>query len=375
DFFRDAIVSGRLPRGKRVPSSRQLALEHGISRTTAIEAYEHLIAEGYLVSRQGAGVFIAEELPEDVQYTGRFSPVHTIAPPKEEQQLFRVQDGRNYQLPLAPGMPAIDQFPWAAWARLSNQICREQPMNAIAYGDPQGEIELREVVAEYLAVARGVVCQAHQIVIISGTEQTLDFAASQVSKPGDRLWLEDPGYAFLKHNMAALGLKPVAVPVDGEGLDVEAGCRMAPGAQLAMVFPTHQYPLGITMSMARREALLAWAKSQSAWIVEIEIDGDYRYSATPLPPLSALTNGRRVIYCGSLSKPLATGLRIHYLVVPNELIGSLTLRPTLAPMLTQLVLARFSSSGQMAAHMRRMRMLYARRRALLLEALRSEAAG
>jgi GntR family transcriptional regulator/MocR family aminotransferase len=373
-FFRTAIVSGRMPRGRRVPSSRQLAQEHGISRTTAVEAYERLIAEGYLVARPGAGVFIADRLPEDMQHAASGAAAAIAGPPVEEKQVAN-QDGRNYQLPLAPDMPAIDKFPWAAWARLTNQIYRERPLNAIAYGDPQGELALREAVVEYLAVARGIVCRPRQVLVMSGTEQMLAFAARQVATQGSAVCIEDPGYAFLHHTMAGLGLRPVAAPLDAGGIDVENGLGDVPDVRLVIVSPSHEYPLCITMDMARREALLAWARERGTWILENEIDGDYRYSARPLTPLYALAHGQRVIYCGSLSKPLAPGLRINYMVVPEERIDSLRLGPTLAPMLTQLVLARFSTSGLMAAHMRKMRLLYTKRRARLLEALRVEAGG
>jgi GntR family transcriptional regulator/MocR family aminotransferase len=372
-FFRAAIVSGRIPRGRRVPSSRQLAQEHGISRTTAIEAYERLVAEGYLVSRPGAGVFIADVLPEDVQHTALGTSAGNKSAPAEERQIAN-QDGRNYQLPLAPDMPAIDKFPWAAWARLMNQICRERPLNAIGYGDPQGELALREAVVEYLAVARGIVCRPRQVLVMSGTEQMLAFAARQVATAGSAVCIEDPGYAFLHHTMAGLGRRPLAIPLDAEGIDL-ASFSDVPDVRLVIVSPSHEYPLSITMSLARREALLGWAHERGAWILENEIDGDYRYTSRPLTPLYALAHGQRVIYCGSLSKPLAPGLRINYMVVPEELIGSLAIGPTLAPMLTQLVLARFSTSGQMAAHMRKMRLLYAKRRTRVLDALRVEAAG
>jgi GntR family transcriptional regulator/MocR family aminotransferase len=202
----------------------------------------------------------------------------------------------------------------------------------------------------------------------------LAFAARQVASPGGAVCIEDPGYAFLHHTMAGLGLRPIAVPMDAEGIDVTSLGRES-HVRLVIASPSHEYPLSITMSLARREALLAWAQESGAWILENEIDGDYRYTARPLTPIYALAHGQRVIYCGSLSKPLAPGLRINYMVVPEELIGSLMVGPTLAPMLTQLVLARFSTSGQMAAHMRKMRLLYAKRRARLIDALHSEAGG
>jgi GntR family transcriptional regulator/MocR family aminotransferase len=352
-----------------------LSLEHSISRTTAVESYERLLAEGYLVSRPGAGVFVADELPEDLQHVPGMQNVAGSTRDNIQQPASPWLDMRTYLLPLAPGMPAIDHFPWTVWGKLTNQICRERPLNAISYGDPLGEPALRETIAEYLAVARGIACTPRQIVVTSGSELSMAFAARQVASPGAEVWFEDPGYPFQYPMLADLGLQPVPVPVDAEGLDVSAGQWLAPRARLALVFPSHQYPLGVTMSMERRKSLIAWAEANGAWILENEIDGDYRYASRPLTPLHALARDR-VIYCGSMSKPLAPGLRINYLVMPETLLGKLTmLRTTLAPMLTQLVLARFSASGQMASHMRKMRLLYGRRRALLVEALRKEADG
>jgi GntR family transcriptional regulator / MocR family aminotransferase len=369
-FFRAAIRSGRMPRGRKLPSSRQLALEHDISRTTAVEAYEHLVAEGYLVSRRGAGIFIAEVLPEDLEYAHQ----NAINPRMHKDGYAPWLDMRNYLLPLAPGMPAIDHFPWATWARLTNQIFRERPLNAISYGDPQGEPALRETIAEYLAVARGITCSPRQIIIMSGSEHCMSLATRAVTTKGAVVWFEDPGYPFLHPMLLELGLRPVPIPVDAEGLDVAAGQTLAAQARLAVVFPSHQYPLGITMSLERRKALVAWAQANDAWILENEFDGDYRYTSRPLTPLYTLAEGR-AMYCGSLSKALAPGLRISYLVVPEGLVDKLLQRTTLAPMLTQLVLARFSASGQMSSHMRKMRLLYGRRRALLVDALQHEAAG
>lgn len=375
-FFRDAIVAGRLPRGRRVPSSRELAIEHGISRTTAVEAYERLASEGYLVSTRGAGVFVAQSLPEDLQH-------EAVAP--QTQRAFAAAgprgpaapppDMRSFQLPLAPWMPAIDRFPWAEWARLTNQICREQPLNAISYGDPQGELPLREAIAEYLGAARGIVCRPEQIVVMSGTEMMVGFAAERVAAPGSAVWVEEPTYPFVHKLMPALGFKPVLVPVDGAGLNVPEGIRRAPHAGLVLVAPSHQYPLGVTMDMPRRTALVEWAHESGAWILENEIDADYRYISRPLKPLYALARAPRVIYCGSLSKPLAPGLRVNYLLVPESLVGSCRQSASLTPMLTQLVLARFSATGRMASHMRKMRVLHAKRRTLLFDALRNECAG
>jgi GntR family transcriptional regulator/MocR family aminotransferase len=379
-FFRAAIAEGRMRGGMRVRSSRQFAADFGISRTTAVEAYEHLVEEGYLVTRPGAGVFVASEPPDDFRLTvsGRRLAPPAVATPATRDipaASFAKLDMRRYELPLAPGMPALDRFPWSVWTKLSNRVCRERPLNALGYGDPQGELPLREAICEYLATARGIACAPGQIIVMSGTEQIITFAAGQIAARGESVWFENPGYPFLRHVLRGIGLNPVPVTVDSQGLSVSDGLREAPSARLAVVSPTFQYPLGISMSLERRRELIDWSERTQGWILENEIDGDYRYSANPVAPIYALAKGQRVIYCGSLSKPLAPGLRVNYLVAPPDVVGTFTIRSTLVPMLTQLVLARFNSEGYLASHMNKMRRLYARRRAVLLEALRAEPAG
>lgn len=378
-FFRAAIAERRMRGGMRVRSSRQFAADFGISRTTAVEAYERLVEEGYLVTRPGAGVFVAAEPPDHfrLKATALRRPAReaTAAGNEERAAPFAKVDMRKYELPLAPGMPALDHFPWAIWTKLTNRVCRERPHNALGYGDPQGELPLREAICEYLATARGIVCAPGQIIVMSGTEQIVTFAASQLAARGESVWFENPGYPFLRHVLRGVGLNPVPVAVDSQGLSVVDGLREAPAARLAVVSPTYQYPLGVSMSLERRMELIEWAHRAQSWILENEIDGDYRYSAQPIAPIYALAKAQRVIYCGSLSKPLAPGLRVNYLVAPADIVGSLAIRSTLVPMLTQLVLARFNSEGYLASHMNKMRRLYARRRALLLDALRTEAAG
>jgi GntR family transcriptional regulator/MocR family aminotransferase len=380
-FFRAAISEGRMRGGMRVCSSRQFAVDFGISRTTAVEAYERLVEEGYLVTRPGAGVFVAAELPDHFRLTAtgrRLTPAAVPAAPASNDvpaASFAKVDMRKYELPLAPGMPALDRFPWAVWTKLTNKVCRERPLSALGYGDPQGELALREAICEYLATARGIVCAPGQVIVMSGTEQIVTFAAGQLAARGESVWFENPGYPFLRHVLRGVGLSPVPVAVDSQGMSVADGLREAPTARLAVVSPTYQYPLGISMSLERRMELIEWAQHTQGWILENEIDGDYRYSAHPISPIYALAKAQRVVYCGSLSKPLAPGLRVNYLVAPPDVAGSLAIRSTLVPLLTQLVLARFNSEGYLASHMNKMRRLYARRRTLLLEALRTEAAG
>ena len=373
-FFRNAIADGRMRGGRRVASSRQLALDCGVSRTTAVEAYERLVEEGYFVTRRGAGVFVAATPPDKFRLAARHGHAANGAAPGAQLQVATRLDARHYHLPLAPGMPAIDRFPWSTWARLTNQICRERPLNAIGYGDPQGELALRQTIAEYLATARGIRCSAGQILVMAGSEQSLEFMVRQVAVAGDAAWIEEPTGSWVRKLLLGAGIMPVPVEVDADGMAVAQALRKAPRARLAIVSPTHQYPTGATLSLARREQLIHWCDSTGGWILESEIDGDYRYVPRPIAPICALARVPRVFYCGSLSKPLAPGLRTNYLVVPESLMDNLALRPTLVPMLAQLVLARFNSAGHMAQHMRRMRTLYARRRGLLLEALRTQLA-
>ena len=367
-FFREAIADGRVRAGKRVCSSRQLAKDFGISRTTAVEAYQQLVAEGYFVTRPGAGVFIADHPPEAFALKARGD-----TPPVTAACDFSRLDMRQYLLPLAPGMPAIDQFPWSTWARLTNQVCRERPLNAVGYGDPQGELVLRQAVAEYLATCRGIVCSPSQVIIIAGSEQSLEFMIEQVAHAGDAAWIEEPAGPYIRNILRNNGLIPIPIPVDENGLIVEGALKKEPRARLAIVSPTHQYPTGATLSIERRRALVEWCEASGAWILESEIDGDYRYTPKPIAPIYTLSRQQRVFYCGSLSKPLAPGLRTNYLVVPTSLMQNLKLRATLVPMLTQLVLARFNAAGHLALHMRRMRTLYARRRSVLLEELKKQA--
>jgi GntR family transcriptional regulator/MocR family aminotransferase len=282
-------------------------------------------------------------------------------------------------LPLATGIPALDQFPWSDWARITARLHRERPLDALGHGDPQGEPELREAIAQYLGASRGIACAADQILVVAGSQQGIDLSARALARPGDAIWIEEPGYPVGRAALQAAALERVPVPVDAEGIDVAAGARLAPAARLALVTPSHHYPLGFTMSLRRRLALLDWAESADAWILEDDYDGEYRYAGRPLAPLYTLDRGRRVLYLGTFSKVLAPGLRLGYLVVPPGAVDAFAALKAAsdrhAPSLTQRVLARFIEEGRLAAHLRRMRVLYASRRLALLDALEREAKG
>lgn len=368
NYFRDAILSGRIPAGRRIPSSRQLASEHGISRTTAIEAYDRLTAEGYLFSRGRAGLFVCECLPDDFLYRAPGDFPRTKACEDEDAAAGLPFDPRRHRMPLAPGMPAVDKFPWKHWSRLNAQVLRQQPAEALSYGDPRGEFALRSAISEYLGEARGINCAPGQVIIVGSSKHGFDIAARTLASLGDKVWLEEPGHPLNRRLMETAGLTPVSVGVDGKGMDVAEARRLAPDAALALVSPSHQYALGVTMSLDRRLELLRWAERSGGWIVEDDHDGEYRYSGRPIAPLYTLDHGGRVIYIGSFSNLLAPGLRMAYIVVPSALASNFMLMgASMVSLLEQMVVARFIAGGLLASHLRRMRGVHSRRRELLLE--------
>jgi len=380
-YFRSAVLGGRLRAGTRVPSSRALASDHGVARITAVQAYDRLVAEGYLVARAGSGLFVADSVPE---HLARPAPAPRRERSRQPPELKRAQPPamppRPLQvLPLSVGIPALDQFPWSDLARITAKIHRERPVEALGYCDPRGEPALRQAIADYLGAARGIACTPEQILVVAGSQQGIDLAARVLASPGEAVWAEEPGYPAGRAALKAAGLEVVPVPVDDDGIDVAAGMRLAPRARLALISPSHQYPLGMPLSLGRRLALLDWAVGAGAWIVEDDYDGEYRYSGRPLAPLHTLDHGNRVLYLGTFSKVLAPALRIGYLVVPLAVVDRFVALKAAsdrhAPALTQRVLARFMTEGRLAAHLRRMRVLYARRRAALLQALEAEAGG
>jgi GntR family transcriptional regulator / MocR family aminotransferase len=366
--LRRLIVKGRLRRGNRMPSSRRLAAERGISRTTVVEAYERLAAEGYVVARPRAGYFVADVLPEEfstqVRQSSTTRPGATPGTPPAEEFL----------LPLAPGIPAIDRFPWPLWTKLSAHVLRARPARAIAFPDARGERRLREAVADYLGTFRGIPCSAEQVVIANGSQPIVEMLVHSIAAPGDAVWFEEPGDPTSRAVLKALGLQPVPIRVDNEGLDIDEGRRLAPRARLALVAPSHHYPLGVTMSEERRRALLDWAAEGKSWIIENEIDGDYRFAREPREPLYTLDTTGRVIYLGSFNKAVAPGLRVGYAVLPPTLVPATPIS-AMVSVPQQLLLAEFWASGHLAAHIRYLRQIHRRRRTALLASLTETTAG
>ena len=385
-----AILSGELKRGLKLPSTRALADELRISRNTVLNAYRQLIAEGYLESAGGSGTFVARVLPESLLTTpGRKAPSNTArAKPRTPRisghAMLQVAaykiDGTatpsasRLPRPFASGTPALDAFPYAIWSRLIARQARRMPDSSFAYQDAAGYRPLREAIAAHVTVSRRVHCTPQQIVIVPGAQGALDLAARILLNAGDAVWMEDPGYPGARGAFLGVNARIIPVPIDNDGLVVEAGIAKAPKARLVYLTPSHQFPLGVTMSLSRRLALLDWAKRANAYILEDDYDSEYRYGGRPLAALQGLDDAERVIYIGTFSKVLFPALRIGYLILPMPLVDTfLTVKSLIDvhnPLLEQAVLTDFMVEGHFVRHLRRMRTLYAERRKALIKAAR-----
>jgi len=383
DQMRDAILSGRLTPGWRLPSSRALAQELKVSRNTILAAYDQLFAEGYTEGKIGSGTRVSRVLPEEVLATRSSVTSANESANKGQIRLSRVAQSLIIDRPsqrqsggsnaFRPGVPEIDRFPWSLWSRISAKFWRHPPRDLLSYGEAAGYGLLREAIADYLRSVRGLICDTEQVVITAGAQQAIDLTARVLIDPGDKVWIEDPGYAGIRGVLKAAGAELVPLSVDTDGLMVEEGRHVAPEARMAVVTPSHQYPLGAVMSLSRRLELLEWARENDAWILEDDYDSEYRYGGRPLSALQGLDNAERVIYIGTFSKVLFPGIRLGYMVVPPGLSADIVaVRRSLddqTPIAMQPVLTEFIQSGHFAAHIRRMRTLYAERQGVLLEAL------
>lgn len=356
--FRGAIASGVLKPGDRVPSARALTKELGLARGTIDAAYSLLAAEGYIVARGQAGTIVAPDLKQRAPLASPRPRPDAGAPPS-----FRPDS----ILPFQMGLPALDAFPRKIWARLGARCIRAMQPQDMLHPPVSGLPELRAAIAAYLHMSRGIDCAPSQIFVTSGYRHTVQLIAHALLKEGDRVWLEDPGYPPTRELLGHMHIAAVPVPVDGEGVMVEEGIRTAPDARAAVVTPAHQSPLCVTLSLARRLALLDWAAKGGAWIIEDDYDGEYRYISRPLPALKSLDRDGRVLYSGTFSKVLLPGIRLAYLVVPESQVERFEqIHHAFAggsPQLTQAIVAAFMAEGHFARHIQRMRKLYAERRA------------
>lgn len=383
--IRSGILSGRLTPGTRLPSTRHLARDLGVARSTVVQAFEQLRAEGYIHAFRGAATCVRRSLP-DLHL--RTTPTKARSPatrrhPIISDRVANMQASSHRSLwtlarpPRAfrAGVPAVDVFPVDIWGRILARRWSRTSSRHLAYGDPFGFQPLRDAVAEYLRAARGVRCTSDQVLIVNGSQQAIDLCGRVLMNPGDTAWLEDPGYHGARGALIGAGARIAAIPVDKNGLVVSEGKRVAPDARLAFVTPSRQLPLGSTMSLERRLELLAWA-ADGAWIIEDDYDSEFRYATRPLAALQGLDEVGCVLYTGTFSKVMFPALRLGYLVVPESLIDAFAAARHYmdysSAYIDQASMTDFMVDGHFERHIRRMRAIYQERQGILVDAAQNE---
>jgi GntR family transcriptional regulator / MocR family aminotransferase len=366
----------------RVPSSRVLGATLGISRPTVNQAFSKLLEEGYLQARKRSGLFVADHLPATFLKAARSATTaRTEHSPRVARRVTRMTDSRSGRqldvgvagppsVTFVAGLPAVDEFPIAVWERLREQVLAKKGAHLLRYASSRGEIELRKAIAAYLCDFRGANCQPEQIVVVGGMQQAMLACALALVNEGEVAWIEDPGFHQARNVLAFVGAKVVPRPIDREGL-VIAKCSRRNSPRLIFVTPSHQFPFGVTMSLKRRKALIEFAQSRNGYILEDDYNSEFRFDGPPLPCLQGLDNSGRVIYAGTMSKILYPSLRLGFLVAPTQLVDTLVkVRAVMdqhSPAIDQATLARFITEGFFLSHVKRIRELYARRRAFFIE--------
>jgi GntR family transcriptional regulator / MocR family aminotransferase len=369
--LRDLILSGGLDGGERLPATRTLAHDLGLSRTIVVEAFDRLISEELIEARVGAGTFVNPLLRlEGVRDAGR-KPVSQAAVHLSKSLLLAsTQFAERQRLPFQPrafttAVPAFDLFPLAQWARISAKHWRGNRPDVMGYGEPNGHAHLRSAIASHLRSNRGITCEAEQIFIVGGAQQAFHLIGSMLLDPGDSVWFENPGAIGARNSLIACGAKLVPVPVDINGLRVDDGLRLAPDFRLAFVTPSHQQPLGTVMSLERRIALLGAANQAGAWIIEDDYDGEFFFGGRPPPTLKSVDTAGLVIYVGTFSKSLFPSLRLGFVLAPPALVATFqtVMRTFLSGVASsiQAIVAEFIDEGHFTTHIRRMRRVYAER--------------
>jgi GntR family transcriptional regulator/MocR family aminotransferase len=383
--LRAEILEGRLRPGARLPATRDLARQYGLARGTIVNAFEQLKSEGYVDGNVGSGTYVSKVLPDELLQIPRDDAPE---PPASRKRRRRISDyaGRVHLFPnlevrpsraFRANMPALDLFPTTLWAQVAARRLRRVSTNLLLGCGPMGYPPLRQAVASYLSTSRGVKCAPEQVAIISGVQEALDLAVRLFLNPGDRVCMENPGYPGAAIAFKAVGAKVSALRLDDQGMQVQDASMR--GARLVYVTPGHQFPVGVTMSLARRLRLLEWARKSGALILEDDYDSEYRYAGRPVPALQGLDRHGLVLFTGSFSKVLFPSLRLGYLVVPPDLVdyvsATLSVTSRHSPLLEQAVLCDFITEGHFGRHLRRMREVYAERLSVLLQCARQSLTG
>jgi GntR family transcriptional regulator / MocR family aminotransferase len=377
--WREAILTGRFRAGERVPSTREMAGSLAVSRGTVSEAWEQLIAEGYLETVQGSGTFVCRELPDRLLISKPIDSAKAAGEVKVKLSRYGAGLAEDWHqvsradavIRFLPGIPDREHFPFALWRRLMGQPLRKMAPTVFNYIERSaGDDHLREEIAAYVSRLRAVRCSSEQIIIVGGSQQGLDLCARLLIERGDEVGFENPGYQGARRVFTAYGARLRPLSIDASGAVIRG---LSQKTRLVYVTPSHQYPTGISMSLARRLELIEWAKRSGAVIVEDDYCSEYRYSGPPFPSLQGMAGGAAVVYIGTFSKVMFPGLRIGYIISPASLVPLFTqakwLADTQTPMLEQAALAKFLGEGHMERHIRRMRRLYGLRREALLDAL------
>ena len=377
--LRKLILEGALRPAQKLPSTRELAVELGVSRITVKSVYEQLVAEGYAEAKTGSGTYVAQGL--DPETSPKVSLRHELAHQPRIELSARASSIKATKATVRhgatggfrPGVPALDLFPTKLWARYMHEAMTGNQRRDLSYGEVTGSVALRNAVARHLADARGMQVDPAQIVITSGGQQAFVLIAFCLLERDDTVWYENPGHIAGRDVMQAMGARVAPVPIDDEGIDLDHAVSRHPRPRLIFTTPSHQQPMGTTMSLVRRLALLSYAQQNRAWIIEDDYDSEFRYRGRPLPALSALDTGRRVFYVGTFSKSMFAAMRLGYVVVPPGLVDTFAKARNLlgqsSSAVVETAMARFMEDGRFAEHIRKMRRAYRERRNILHECL------